>query len=96
MTRQDNRVGLWCADNVIRFTDGTALRDIAAPNHLLASIMSGGKLTIYVTDPDTLDPFMAHVVHSLPHNEHNSNLSWDAIISKKGKFFSFTDRKSVV
>ena len=92
MTVQDNRVGLWCADNVIRFTDGTVLRDITAPNCLLASIMTGGKLTVYVTDPDILDPFMVHVVHFLPHNEHNATLSWDAIISKKGKFFSFTVR----
>lgn len=92
MTVQDNRVGLWCADNVIRFTDGISLRDITAPNRLLASIMTGGKLTIYVTNPDLLDPFIAHVVHSLPHNEHNANLSWDAIVSKKGKLFSFTVR----
>lgn len=92
MTVQDNRVGLWCADNVIRCTDGTALHDITAPNRLLASIMSGGKLTVYVTNPEVLDPFVAHVVHSLPHNEHNAHLSWDAIISKKGKFFSFAVR----
>ena len=92
MTVSDNRVGLWCADNVIRFTDGTVLRDIIAPNRLLASIMTGGKLTVYVTNPDILDPFIAHVVHSLPHNEHNANLSWDAIVSQKGKFFSFTVR----
>lgn len=92
MTVQDNRVGLWCADNVIRFTDGMPLRDITAPNRLLASIMTGGKLTIYVTDPELLDPFVAHVVHTLPHNEHNANLSWDAIVSEKGKFFSFTVR----
>ena len=92
MTVHDNRVGLWCADNVIRFANGTALRDVTAPNRLLASIMSGGKLTVYMTDPNILDPFIAHVVHSLPHNEHNANLSWDAIISKKGKFFSFTVR----
>ena len=45
-----------------------------------------------MTNPDLLDPFIAHVVHSLPHNEHNSNLSWDAIVSQKGKFFSFTVR----
>lgn len=88
----DNKVGLWCVDNVIRFTDGTVLRDVTAPNRLLASIMSGGKLTVYMTDPNILDPFIAHVVHALPHNEHNANLSWDAIISKKGKFFSFTVR----
>ena len=88
----DSRVGLWCADNVIRCTDGISLRDIIAPNRLLASIMTGGKLTIYVTNPDLLDPFIAHVVHALPHSEHNANLSWDAIVSKKGKFFSFTVR----
>ena len=63
MTKLDNRVGLWCADNVIRCTDGTVLRDITAPNCLLASIMSGGKLTIYMTDPDILNSFIAHVVH---------------------------------
>lgn len=88
----DGRVGLWCADNVIRCTDGTVLRGITAPNRLLASIMSGGRLIVYVTDPELLDPFIAHVVHSLPHNEHNANMSWDAIVSKKGKFFSFSVR----
>lgn len=92
MTVADNRVGLWCADNVIRCTDGTVLRGVIAPNRLLASIMTGGKLTVYVSNPDILDPFIAHVVHSLPHNECNANLSWDAIVSKKGKFFSFTAR----
>lgn len=92
MIVHDNRVGLWCADNVIRCTDGTVLRDVIQPNRLLASIMKGGKLTVYVTNADLLDPFIAHVVHSLPHNEHNANLSWDAIVSKKGKFFSFTVR----
>lgn len=92
MTVSDNRVGLWCADNVIRCTDGTVLRGVIQPNRLLASIMAGGKLTVYVTNPDILDPFIAHVVHSLPHNEHNANLSWDAIVSQKGKFFSFTVR----
>lgn len=92
MVVNDNRVGLWCTDNVIRFTDGTVLRDIIAPNRLLASIMTGGKLTVYMTDSGILDPFIAHVVHSLPHSEHNANLSWDAIVSKKGKFFSFTVR----
>lgn len=92
MTVSDNRVGLWCADNVIRCTDGTVLRGVIQPNRLLASIMTGGKLTVYTTNPDILDPFIAHVVHSLPHNEHNANLSWDAIVSKKGKFFSFTVR----
>lgn len=92
MTVHDNRVGLWCVDNVIRCTDGTVLRDVIQPNRLLASIMTGGRLTVYMTNPDILDPFIAHVVHSLPHNEHNANLSWDAIVSKKGKFFSFTVR----
>ena len=92
MIMHDDRVGLWCADNVIRCTDGTVLRDVIQPNRLLASIMKGGKLTVYVTNTDLLDPFMAHVVHSLPHNEHNANLSWDAIVSQKGKFFSFTVR----
>lgn len=92
MTVRDNRVGLWCADNVIRCMDGTVLRDVIQPNRLLASIMTGGKLTVYMTSPDLLDPFIAHVVHSLPHSEHNSNLSWDAIVSQKGKFFSFTVR----
>lgn len=92
MTVSDNRVGLWCSDNVIRCTDGSVLRDVIQPNRLLASIMTGGKLTVYMTNPDILDPFIAHVVHSLPHNEHNANLSWDAIVSKKGKFFSFTVR----
>lgn len=92
MVVNDNRVGLWCTDNVIRCTDDTVLRDVIQPNHLLASIMTNGKLTVYMRNPDILDPFIAHVVHSLPHNEHNSNLSWDAIVSKKGKFFSFTVR----
>ena len=90
MTVQDNRVGLWCADNVVRFTDGMELHDITAPNRLLASVMAGGRLTVYVTEPRILDPFVAHVVHALPHNEHRANMSWDGIISKKGKFFSFS------
>lgn len=92
MTVSDNRVGLWCSDNVIRCTDGTVLRGVIQPNRLLASIMTGGKLTVYVSNPDLLDPFIAHVVHSLPHNEHSANLSWDAIVSQRGKFFSFTVR----
>lgn len=92
MTVHGNRVGLWCADNVIRCSDGTVLHDIIQPNRLLASIMTGGRLTVYVTNSDILDPFIAHVVHSLPHDEHNANLSWDAIVSQKGKFFSFTVR----
>ena len=82
MTAQDKRVGLWCSDNVIRFTDGTVLRDITAPNRLLASIMSGGKLTVYVANPDILDSFMAHVVHSIPHNEHNSSASRCVLTAK--------------
>jgi hypothetical protein len=72
--------------------DGTVLRGVIAPNRLLASIMTGGKLTVYMTNTDILDHFIAHVVHFLPHNEHNANLSWDAIVSQKGKFFSFTVR----
>lgn len=92
MTVQDNKVGLWCADNVIRYTDGTVLCDVISPNRLLGSIMTGGKLIVYVINSEVLDPFIAHVVHSLPHNEHNANLSWDAIVSQKGKFFSFTVR----
>lgn len=51
--------------------------------------MGGGRLTVYVTDPDVLTPFMAYVVHVLPYNEHRANLSWDGIVSQKGKFFSF-------
>lgn len=86
----DKRVGLWCADNIIRFTDGTQLCDIVAPHSLLASIMTNGRLTVYMTDPHTLDPFIAHVVHSLPHSTHYANMSWDSIVSNKGKFFSFT------
>lgn len=51
--------------------------------------MTGGKLTVYVTDPRILEPFIAYVVHILPHNEHCANMSWDGIISRKGRFFSF-------
>lgn len=86
----DKRVGLWCADNIIRFTDGTQLCDIVTPHSLLASIMTNGRLTVYMTDPHTLDPFIAYVVHSLPHSTHYANMSWDSIVSNKGKFFSFT------
>lgn len=86
----DKRVGLWCSDNIIRFTDGTELRDVVAPNRLLASIMTNGGLTVYMTDPHMLDPFIAHVVHCMPHNTHHADMSWDSIVSKKGKFFSFT------
>lgn len=83
------RVGLWCADNVVRFTDGTRLCDVIEPKRLLASIMTGGKLTVYMTDPHVLDPFVAHVVHSMPHNAHHADMSWDSIVSDKGKFFGF-------
>lgn len=83
------RVGLWCGDNVVRFTDGTQLRDIIEPNRLLAFMKVGGKLTIYMTDPHMLDPFVAYVVHGLPYNAHHANMSWDSIVSDKGKFFDF-------
>jgi hypothetical protein len=89
MTMIKSRVGLWCADGVIRFTDGTGLHDVGSPAAMMAAVMTGGRLTVYVTDPDVLDPFIAHVVHALPHNEHRANLSWDGIVSKKGRFFSF-------
>ena len=90
MTIQNGRVGLWCSDGVIRFTDGTGSYGIGTPNGLLAMVMTGGRLTVYVTDPDVLTPFIAYVVHALPHNEHRANLSWDGIISQKGRFFSFS------
>ena len=91
MTRND-RIGLWCADNVIRFTDGTEPYVVDAPNGLLATAMTAGRLTVYVTDPRVLDPFVAHVVHTLPHNEHRAAMSWDGIVSQKGRFFSFSVR----
>lgn len=90
MAMQDDRVGLWCADSVIRFTDGMGSYDVGTPSGLLATVMTSGRLTVYVTDPSVLTPFIAHVVHTLPHNEHRANLSWDGIISKKGRFFSFS------
>lgn len=90
MTLRDDRVGLWCADGAIRFTDGTELHDIATPGTLLASVMTGGKLTVYVTDPRVLDPFIAYVVHVFPHSEHRANMSWDGIVSQKGRFFGFS------
>lgn len=90
MTACDDRVGLWCADGTIRYTDGTEFRDAASPSGLLASVMTGGRLTVYVTDPRVLDPFIAHVVHALPHNEHRAGMSWDGIISRKGRFFGFS------
>ena len=99
MTARDHRIGLWCADGVIRFTDGMELRDVMTPGRLLASAMTGGRLTVYVTDPRVLDPFIAYVVHMLPHSEHRANMSWDGIISQKGRFFSFSvtiDRKHSV
>lgn len=65
------------------------MRDIVAPDRLLASIMTGGKLTVYMTDPHMLDPFMAHVVYHLPYNVHHADMSWDGIMSNKGKFFGF-------
>ena len=89
MTMIKSRVGLWCADGVIRFTDGTGFHNVGSPAAMMAAVMTGGRLTVYVTDPDVLDPFIAHVVHALPHNEHRANLSWDGIVSKKGRFFSF-------
>ena len=61
--------------------------------------MSMGRLTVYLTDPRVLDPFIAYVVHALPHNEHRANMSWDGIVSQKGKFFSFRvtiDRKNSI
>ena len=89
MTTRNDRVGLWCSDGVIRFTDGMVLYDVLTPSGLMATVMTGGRLTVYVTDPRILDPFIAYVVHALPHNEHRAGMSWDGIISKKGKFFSF-------
>lgn len=94
-----DRVGLWCADNAIRFLDGDMMVDADNPRSLLSQVMAAGKLTIYVTDPAMLDPFIAHVVHVLPHNEHRADMSWDGIISKKGRFFMFTvhvDRENSV
>lgn len=82
-----DRVGLWCADNTIRFLGGTIIVDADDPRGLLSQVMTAGKLTVYVTDPTVLDPFIAHVVHVLPHNEHRADMSWDAIISKKRQVF---------
>jgi len=94
-----DRVGLWCADNTIRFLDGTVIVDANTPRDLLSQVMGSGRLTVYVPDPTILNPFIAHVVHTLPHNEHRADMSWDGIISKKGKFFAFSvriDRKNSV
>lgn len=90
MTIRNDRVGLWCSDGVIRFTDGMGSYDVLTPNGLMATVMTGGRLTVYVTDPRILDPFIAYVVHALPHNEHRAGMSWDGIISRKGKFFDFS------
>ena len=90
MATRDHRVGLWCSDGVIRFTDGMELHDVMMPGRLLASAMTGGRLTVYVTNPRALDPFIAYVVHVLPHSEHRADTSWDGIISQKGKFFGFS------
>lgn len=94
-----DRVGLWCADNTIRFLDGTMITDADDPCGLLSQVMAGGKLTVYVTDPTVVNPFIAHVVHVLPHNEHRADMSWDGITSTKGKFFMFAvcvDRENSV
>lgn len=90
MATRNDKIGLWCSDDVIRFTDGMELHDVLTPSRLLATVMTSGRLTVYVTDPRTLDPFIAYVVHTLPHNEHRANLSWDSIVSKKGRFFGFS------
>ena len=89
MTVRDDRVGLWCVDDTIRFTDGTELRGIVDSKTLLASAMSNGRFTVYLMNPRVLDPFIAYVVHALPHNEHRANMSWDGIVSQRGRFFSF-------
>ena len=86
----DRKVGLWCMDGTIRYLDGTMLPHADIPQNLLRDVMTGGKTVVYVTDPDVLDSFIAHVVHVMPHDEHRSNLSWDGIVSKKGRFFSFS------
>lgn len=90
MTTRNDRVGLWCSDGVIRFTDGMGSYDAGTPKRLLAMAMTSGKTTVYVTDPRVLDPFIAYVVHMLPHDEHCANMSWDGIFSRKGKFFGFS------
>lgn len=93
------KVGLWCADNTIRFLDGERWGDIDVPQNLLCHAMTGGKTQVYVSDPDVLERFVAHVVHAMPHNEHRASLSWDGIVSKKGRFFSFSvqiDKDNVI
>lgn len=86
----DRRVGLWCADNTIRFLDGEQWENTDIPQNLLRYAMSGGKTQVYLSAPDVLERFIAHIVHAMPHNEHRENLSWDGIVSKKGRFFSFS------
>lgn len=90
MTTRNSKVGLWCADGVIRFTDGTEPYVVGTPSGMMAAVMTGGRLTVYVTDYGVLTSFIAHVVHALPYNEYRANLSWDGIISQKGRFFSFS------
>lgn len=89
MAMLNGRVGLWCSDGVIRFTDGTEPYAVGTPSGMMAAIMTGGKLTVYLTDHSVLTPFIAYVVHALPHDEHRANMSWDGIVSQKGRFFSF-------
>lgn len=87
---QGEHVGLLCHDGAVRFTDRVMWPGCDNPVTLLSYAMSGGKTTVYVTDPDMLSDFMAHVVAHLPHNEHRAHMSWDAIISKQGRFYSFS------
>ena len=81
------KIGLM-VDNAIYFTDGSKTT-FSRPADLLASVMGAGKLTVYITDFSAFNPFVAHIVAHLPRNEHHASLSWDAIISTKGRFFSF-------
>lgn len=90
MAVRNDKVGLWCSDGVIRFVDGTASCGVLTPKGLLAAVMTGGRFTVYVVDPRVLDPFVAYVVHALPRNEHRAGMSWDGIVSEKGKFFGFS------
>lgn len=87
---QDERVGLLCHDGAVRFTDHMMWPGCDNPVTLLSHVMDGGNTTVYVTDPDMLSDFMAHIVAHLPHNEHRAHMSWDAIISKQGRFYSFS------
>lgn len=93
------RVGLWCADGTIRFLDGESWEHVDIPQYLLRYAVTGGKTQVYVSDSDVLECFIAHIVHVMPHDEHRANLSWDGIISKKGRFFSFSvqiDKDNVI